>query len=132
MGSGKIRTGEISIQVSFDHTTCFIRYEDNGSGLNLQKLKALSGNNNLSDEHASQLIFQTGLSTNENVDEISGRGVGMDAIRNLVEKLDGHIEICLHKDEKKRDFCPFHFELKLPRRLFFIQDEPQKPVVEAV
>lgn len=47
----------------------------------------------LSDEEATQLIFSAGLSTAGAVTDISGRGVGMDVVRNTVEQLGGKIAV---------------------------------------
>jgi two-component system, chemotaxis family, sensor kinase CheA len=46
----------------------------------------------MSDEEALELIFQPGFSTAEAVTEISGRGVGMDAVRTAVSRLGGQVE----------------------------------------
>jgi chemosensory pili system protein ChpA (sensor histidine kinase/response regulator) len=48
---------------------------------------------NLSDAETAQLIFAPGFSTASQVDELSGRGVGMDVVRNTVAELGGRIEI---------------------------------------
>ena len=46
----------------------------------------------MSDEEAVDLIFLPGFSTAKAVTEISGRGVGMDAVRTAVSRLGGHVE----------------------------------------
>jgi two-component system chemotaxis sensor kinase CheA len=52
------------------------------------------------DKHAKlQLMFAAGLSTSEEVSDVSGRGVGMDVVKKTVEKLDGQIFIESEVDE---------------------------------
>ena len=47
----------------------------------------------MSDEEAYNLIFEPGFSTKSEITGLSGRGVGMDVVKNQIEKLRGHIEI---------------------------------------
>ena len=47
----------------------------------------------LPEQQVASLVFHPGLSTAEQVSEISGRGVGMDAVRATIESLGGHVEI---------------------------------------
>ena len=54
------------------------------------------------------MIFMPGLSTKEEVTEVSGRGVGMDAVRDEVHKLQGEIKVSSIIDEGTR------FVIKLP------------------
>ncbi|MEA3554226.1 MAG: ATP-binding protein, partial [Campylobacterota bacterium] len=75
---------------------------DDGAGINIDKLSQSAIKNNIknSDELSSMrddeklfLVFEDNLSTNENISTTAGRGVGMSAIKNEVEKLNGNIEI---------------------------------------
>jgi two-component system, chemotaxis family, sensor kinase CheA len=97
-----------------------IELEDDGRGLNIEKLKKTAvkrglyypeelENMNVSQLHA--LIFQPGFSTCDFVTEVSGRGVGMDVVKNNIEKLKGIIEI----DSIPHQGCTFN--LKLPTTL---------------
>ena len=77
-----------------------IEISDNGRGLNKEKIldKAVKNGvvdpkENLSDQEIYRLIFLPGLSTAEKVTDISGRGVGMDVVKQAIEKLRGKIEI---------------------------------------
>ena len=47
----------------------------------------------LSEERAHQLIFEPGFSTAESISVLSGRGVGMDVVRNNIEALGGSVQI---------------------------------------
>ena len=47
----------------------------------------------MSDDAINQLIFAPGFSTADQVSSVSGRGVGMDAVRNFIEDLRGAVEV---------------------------------------
>ena len=78
----------------------FIRVSDDGRGIDLDKIRAKAVEKNLiqaeeklSDEATLELIFQSEFSTAPKVSEISGRGVGLDAVKNAVENADGKIKV---------------------------------------
>lgn len=48
---------------------------------------------NIDDQEALRLIFLPGFSTKEQVNDISGRGVGMDVVKTKIQKLNGRVEI---------------------------------------
>ncbi|NRA68482.1 MAG: Hpt domain-containing protein [Pseudobacteriovorax sp.] len=85
---GKKPWGTISIDISIDQQkNVTFRFEDDGKGLNLTKIYAIAVSKNLMDEHATaeqlvDVIFRPGFSTAEKTTMISGRGVGMDAVRH--------------------------------------------------
>ncbi len=75
---------------------------DDGRGIDPQALRASAVRTGrmdvgaalaMSDEDALQLIFLPGLSTARAITGVSGRGVGMDAVRASVRALDGEVEI---------------------------------------
>jgi len=79
-----------------------IEVEDDGGGINVDKVvqKALDKNvvtekeiEEMDRDKKLQLIFEPGLSTNEEVSSVSGRGVGMDVVKQTIESLDGDIYI---------------------------------------
>ena len=79
-----------------------ITTSDDGKGLDLDAIRAKALERQLVDAAAAQspdeiaqCIFLPGFSTAREVTDISGRGVGMDAVRGLVQSLGGRIEIQL-------------------------------------
>jgi HPt (histidine-containing phosphotransfer) domain-containing protein len=101
-----------------------IRYWDDGRGLNLQRLReAALRNQLLSDDEAripqrlADLLLRSQLSTAQAVTDVSGRGVGMGAIRQYVEQAGGRVNLRL-QTEASSGFVPFQIELELPSRLF--------------
>lgn len=65
------------------------------------------------------LILQSGFSTSERITDISGRGIGMDAVRSFVEEIDGTFEIQVD-EPNSTSFKPIpaHFVIILPEHRF--------------
>src|SRR3989304_4830121 len=79
-----------------------IKIEDDGKGIDLERLKAKAIENGIltqeeaneiSDEKAIDLLGTPGLSTAKSITDISGRGVGMDVVINRVEDVGGNVQI---------------------------------------
>ena len=115
--AGKPKIGQIYIDVvDFSKNHFTLRYRDDGSGLNLKKLRDLNHHRKQmnSDHEVASTIFSSSISTSDNVDEISGRGVGMDAVVHELKKVDGSIDICFEGPESN-NYRPFSFRMTLPR-----------------
>lgn len=104
--SGKPEEGIISIHISKNETETFIQITDDGAGIDLETLKQhaidsghLTDGSTLNDELALELICKPGLSTAESISESSGRGVGMDVVRDCIEGLGGNLS--LHTEQGK-------------------------------
>ncbi len=99
--AGKDEVGNIYLSARQSVNEVWILIQDDGRGLNrdriLSKAKEnglFSGDpNSLTDKEVYLLIFAPGLSTAKEITSISGRGVGMDIVRQNIEKLSGKIEI---------------------------------------
>ncbi len=104
---GKSATGTIAIKAQYEGQSVAIEVSDDGAGISLDKLrqKALqkkiyseSQINSLSDNEIIQFIYEPGFTTSEFVTDISGRGVGMDVVRQIVvEELKGMVQIRTEK-----------------------------------
>lgn len=68
----------------------------------------------MSDEDIYALIFEPGFSTKESVTEVSGRGVGMDVVKNNISELGGKVEIESEKGKYSK------FKIRLPLTLAII------------
>jgi two-component system, chemotaxis family, sensor kinase CheA len=103
--AGKNELGLISCHVE-DHSEYIkVIISDDGAGIDTETLKqkALSANiispeklSALSKKDVLNLIFHEGLSTNDIVNELSGRGIGMNAVKAEIEKLSGNIDVESH------------------------------------
>ncbi len=99
--SGKPTTGVIKISARHEEGEVHIIIQDDGRGMDRQKLidKGIEkgivegDGSTLSDKEAYHLIFQPGFSTAEKVTDISGRGVGMDVVRQNLDAIKGRVDI---------------------------------------
>ena len=100
VAAGKTPNGKVTLRTYPDAGTIVIEIEDDGKGLSKDKIlsKAIANgivdeNAHLSDKEIYALIFSAGLSTADEVSDISGRGVGMDVVKQNIESLRGTVEI---------------------------------------
>ena len=100
--AGKSPQGVIRLDAFHDGDQVVIEISDDGRGLDREKIleKAIERSiltreeaERLNEAEVLQLIFAPGLSTADQVTEISGRGVGMDVVKSTVESLKGNIQI---------------------------------------
>ncbi len=98
--AGKPERGLIKLKAYHRGGNIVIEISDDGRGLHKEKIlnKAvkngvIASTEGLSDSEIYRLIFVPGLSTAEKVTDVSGRGVGMDVVKQAVEKLRGKIDI---------------------------------------
>ena len=94
------RRGKIEIDAKYSKNGIALKVSDNGKGVDLDKVRAVANERNLpsksatlSDEDVLNLIFEPEFSTAKQVSEISGRGVGLDAVKNSIENAGGRISI---------------------------------------
>lgn len=98
---GKTEPARVTLSAESAAGEVIIKISDNGKGMDTDKLLAKAGKNGIltkpaneySRAEALKLIMLPGFSTNENVTEFSGRGVGMDVVRQNIEKIRGTINV---------------------------------------
>lgn len=99
---GKDPEGLLELSAGQEGNRIAIRVRDDGGGIDPQRICQIavrrgvidpSQVNQLGDDEAIQLIFAPGFSTKEGITQISGRGVGMDAVRQVVEELKGDVQV---------------------------------------
>lgn len=71
----------------------------------------------------ANLIFGSGFSTAEKVTEVSGRGVGMDAVKQFLEQEGGSIKVDLDEGDELADFRTFATKITLPERFYVVSPE---------
>ncbi|MCA9000900.1 MAG: chemotaxis protein CheA [Planctomycetes bacterium] len=100
--AGKSAEGLLNVRAYHESGQVIIEIQDDGKGIDPDRLRAISVSrgihtqeqaDQLSDKEAINLIFHAGLSTAAKVTEVSGRGVGMDVVRNNIKSLGGHVEV---------------------------------------
>ncbi len=98
--AGKPESGRISVSLRQESNELALIVSDDGAGLDLQQLRRkaedmglLQPGQQAAEAELMQLIFVSGLSTAETVTQLSGRGIGMDVVRNEIAAVSGRIEI---------------------------------------
>ncbi|HDR46742.1 MAG TPA: chemotaxis protein CheA, partial [Geoalkalibacter subterraneus] len=98
---GKPEKGVVRLSACHEEGEVWITIEDDGRGLDRDKLlaKAISkglvegDGSDMSDKAIYNLIFAPGFSTADKITDISGRGVGMDVVRQNLDKIKGRVEV---------------------------------------
>ena len=98
--AGKPEKATLQIEALNQGTQVTIRVSDDGGGLDLAKIRNLAVNRGmikedqeLTEEELRSLIFLPGFSTADKLTDVSGRGVGMDVVREAVQRLKGSISV---------------------------------------
>lgn len=132
---GKPSDGKIRVEAYQENDEVIIEIYDDGGGLDSNEIlrkaidkKVIPADFNLAEEEIYKLIFAPGFSTSEYVTEISGRGIGMDVVKNTIDELNGKIEI----QSKKGEFTLF--KIKIPATVsiinaFLVEDNSEKYII---
>jgi len=98
--AGKPAKGTIEISIKRSGPEIELLVSDDGAGINIDSVreKAISSNllkpdSDLEDDEVLQFILKSGFSTSSSVDQISGRGVGLDVVNHEIKKLNGDLRI---------------------------------------
>ncbi len=128
---GKAEQGSIRIETIEENGAVTFAVRDDGRGMALSKIfkKAVDLGLYAADaprppaSEIANLIFASGFSTADQVSEVSGRGVGMDAVRGFLEADGGSIEVQLDAGEENADFRGFTTLIRLPEKLCIVPDK---------
>jgi two-component system chemotaxis sensor kinase CheA len=124
--AGKESEGSITLKSFEEGENIIIEIEDNGNGMDVERIKAKALENELftvneldrmSDQRIFSLIFESGFSTAAEVTDISGRGVGMDMVKSSVTNIGGKI----HINSKLGEGSKFTLILPIPRSVLIIK-----------
>ena len=120
--AGKDETGTVLLKAANEGNSIVIDVVDDGGGINVEKVKAkaidkglIHPSKVLSDQEAAQLIFMPGFSTADKITNVSGRGVGLDVVKTMIEKLNGTIQVTSEHGKGSK------FSIRLPLTLAIIQ-----------
>ena len=100
--NGKNEVGIVKLTAKQAENNVIITVEDDGYGINLEKVKEIAQKkgllseeelSNANNEQLMKLLFLPGFSTEETVTEISGRGIGLDVVKTKINNLNGEILI---------------------------------------
>jgi len=124
IAKGKPPIGTIVLSARHEGNNVVIEIQDDGRGMDRDKIvkRAIEMGlidelkaSTLPDEKVFEFLFMPGFSTKEDVSEVSGRGVGMDVVKNVVESLNGSVSIESQKDVGTK------VTIRLPLTLAIIQ-----------
>ncbi|MFN7250819.1 MAG: chemotaxis protein CheW [Anaerobacillus sp.] len=102
LSSGKSEEGNITLKAYHSGNHVFIEVSDDGAGINRDKVlkKAITSGvvskenaKNLTNKQVYELLFASGLSTADQITDVSGRGVGLDVVKNKIESLGGNVTV---------------------------------------
>ena len=95
---GKGEFGLVRVEANLEGSYLRISVSDDGRGIDLEKLERKAKDLGIKYSDPVELIFLPGISTKEEVTEISGRGYGMDVVLEEARKLGGWVEVKTEKD----------------------------------
>lgn len=121
---GKPDAGQINLRAYQDGNNVVIEVEDDGSGIDLEKVKKKAidrgfvnkdAAKNLSQKDIIDFLFKPSFSTSETITDLSGRGVGLDVVKTKIEALGGMVEVDTEAGRGSK------FIIRLPLTLAIIQ-----------
>jgi len=122
--AGKPARGTVYLNAFHQGAQVVIEVRDDGRGMDLSLLRAravqkgilkLEEAQRLTEQETLDLIFESGLSTASEVTEVSGRGIGMDVVRTVLDRLKGTVHVSSKKGRGST------FQLRVPLTLASIQ-----------
>ncbi|MGK5095494.1 HAMP domain-containing protein [Deltaproteobacteria bacterium TL4] len=120
--TGKPDETNITLEANYINGKLTFVFQDDGRGLALPLIRQKAIENGLmqetqefSDEEIATFLFKSGVSTAESITNVSGRGVGMDAVKNFLKKYGGEIEIKFTGEKRENGFRPFAQVMTLPK-----------------
>lgn len=121
---GKPTAGHIDLRAYQDGNNVVIEVEDDGQGINTEKVKkkaiekgliTRNAADNLTQKEIIEFLFRPSFSTSDKVTDLSGRGVGLDVVKTKIEKLGGMVEVETEMGKGSK------FIIRLPLTLAIIQ-----------
>lgn len=122
--AGKSEVGTVKLKSYPDGNNVVIEVEDDGKGIDIEKVKQKAMDNNLitenkaenmTKEEAIDLLFNAGFSTADAITDVSGRGVGLDVVKSKIESIGGLIEVSTEIGKGTK------FSIRIPLTLAIIQ-----------
>jgi two-component system chemotaxis sensor kinase CheA len=105
VAAGKAARGTLYLNAYHQGTQVVIEVRDDGDGIDLRRVRAHAVQKGLiktdeaerlTDQEALSLIFESGFSTSDEITSVSGRGVGMDVVRSVLDRLKGTVNVVSH------------------------------------
>jgi two-component system chemotaxis sensor kinase CheA len=120
--AGKPEQGTIVLKAANEGNLIVIDIIDDGAGIDVQKVRnkaiqrgLIHPDKILTDQDAYQLIFMPGFSTADKISNVSGRGVGLDVVKTMIDKVNGTVTVTSEHGKGSR------FSIHIPLTLAIIQ-----------
>ena len=120
--AGKPETGTVLLKAANEGNLIVIDISDDGAGIDAEKVRAkaiergiIHPDKVLTEAECHQLIFEPGFSTAATISKVSGRGVGLDVVKTMIDKLNGTVNVTSEKGKGST------FSIRLPLTLAIIQ-----------
>ena len=130
VSQGKPAAGQIQLELRLNKDRLEFHLKDDGKGLALGHIRhkaisrgLLGEGEAITDEAVAKLIFAAGFSTASAVTEVSGRGVGMDAVQSFIKREGGEIRLELTDANVGANFRQFETIISLPAK-FAVLSQP--------
>jgi len=123
---GKPRAGQIRLKAYYQGDRVFISVEDDGRGIDVEKVKAKAIEKGvatkdrlekMTEKEILSLVFSPGFSTADRVSEVSGRGVGMDVVMDVVMRFRGTVDLFSEKGRGTRVVMSFPLTIGIIKSL---------------
>jgi two-component system chemotaxis sensor kinase CheA len=123
---GKPRSGQIRLKAYYQGDRVFISVEDDGRGIDVEKVKAKAIEKGIAtkdrlekmtEKEILSLVFSPGFSTADRVSEVSGRGVGMDVVMDVVMRFRGTVDLFSEKRKGTRVVMSFPLTIGIIKSL---------------
>lgn len=123
---GKSDSGTIILNVTPDDNGANLAVSDDGRGIAISRIYKMAVEKGIYQESdpkpsasdIANLIFSSGFSTADAVTDVSGRGVGLDAVKGFLEKEGGSIEVILDAGNEDDDFRSFITNIRIPKSFY--------------
>ena len=121
---GKPEEGKLILKAYPDGNNVVIEVIDDGGGIDFEKVKQKSIDRGLitevegekiTEKELANILFEPGFSTSDKITEVSGRGVGLDVVKNKIESINGTIELDSQRGKGTT------FTIRIPLTLAIIQ-----------
>ncbi len=129
---GKSEIGEITIDAQQVGNEVVLTLSDDGAGLNFARIREkaveqglLAADAEVSEAQLTQYIFMAGFSTAKEVTQVSGRGVGMDVVRNEIVSLGGRIDIASNEGRGTTFTIALPLTLAVTQAVMVVVDDVQ-------
>ncbi|MCA1634539.1 MAG: Hpt domain-containing protein [Acidobacteria bacterium] len=119
--AGKPARGRVRLEATAEGSRVSLRVTDDGRGIDPERVErsaiergVISRDERLTEQQALRLIFRPGFSTASELSTVSGRGVGLDVVEQMVERAGGELRVWSRRGEGTT------FELRLPTTLALV------------